>query len=64
MRRDGGTKAETGAGPWLGLFIGAAMTVVAVIAVLSYRPGPPLGPSRIDQTAAPLIAPAAPSTMR
>ncbi|HEY5412615.1 MAG TPA: hypothetical protein VIJ94_17995 [Caulobacteraceae bacterium] len=63
MRQDGIIGSAARSGPWLGLFIGAAMAVIGVIAVLSYGPGRPLQPSQVDLTAPQSPAPAAPDRM-
>ena len=64
MRRDGATRPENGSGPWLNLFVGAAVAVVAIIAALSYGPGPTLQRLPVDLSAPQVVAPAAPSAMR
>ena len=64
MRQGGGRRRADGAGPWLNLFVGAAIAVVAVIAALSYGPGPALHRSQIDLSAPQVLAPEAPSPMR
>ena len=64
MRQGSGARQADGAGPWLNLFIGAALAVVAVIAALSYGSGPSLQRTQIDLSAPQVLAPEAPSPMR
>ena len=56
-------RPRTGSGPWLNLFIGASLAVVAVNEALSYAPVPAPGHAHIDLSTPQVPAPAAPNAL-